>query len=335
MTAITDIADRSRLLEREAALETIDAALEAVSKGSGAVVFVAGAAGIGKTSLLSAGQLAGVKAGFRVASAVGSPMEAGLPFGLVGQAIVALGGSEVDDPVVLERLGGQSARLYRMFRWLTAVAAERPLLLALDDLVALGVIAAVGSAAALCASALADSGSSLGETIYVTPPVRSISVATPSGGTSIDICSAASPLSFPNGECGVPNAVDVTNGPVAGHIYVQGADAVPSDNGTSWQLCGGAGGLTCTGPAPSPDQETFGGSPSFPGQDQYQQQTETEAGDTPLTNAAQCNIGYYQGACAATAAQSITEAIAVIGPSVSSDTTATTFTSSVTWMATP
>ncbi len=61
-------------------------------------------------------------------------MEAGLPFGLMGQAVLELGGSELVDEEELERLGGQPARLYRTFRWLTDVAADRPLLLALDDL---------------------------------------------------------------------------------------------------------------------------------------------------------------------------------------------------------
>ncbi len=125
---------RTELLEREFALQAIASALGAVREGSGGVLFVAGPAGIGKTAVLGQGALGAQEAGYRIASAVGSPMESGLPFGLIGQAIVALGGSEVDDPAELQRLGGQPARLYRMFRWLTNVAAEVPLLLVLDDL---------------------------------------------------------------------------------------------------------------------------------------------------------------------------------------------------------
>lgn len=121
------------LLEREGALDEIARAL-AHARQSGEVMFVVGAAGIGKTAVLQACIRSAEHAGFRVASAVGSPMEAGLPFGLIGQAIVALGGSGVDDPVELARLGGQSARLYRMYRWLIAATADTPLLLALDDL---------------------------------------------------------------------------------------------------------------------------------------------------------------------------------------------------------
>jgi DNA-binding CsgD family transcriptional regulator len=98
------------------------------------VVFVAGPAGIGKTSVLEAGKRAAVRLGFRVASGVGSSMETGLAFGVVGQALVAVGGSTIEDVADLERPGGQATRLYRMFRWLQGVTADRPLLLALDDL---------------------------------------------------------------------------------------------------------------------------------------------------------------------------------------------------------
>ena len=122
------------LLERDAALGAVAGAVESVQAGSGGVVFVAGGAGMGKTSVLGVGRRVAVRAGFRVASGVGSRMEVGLPFGLMGQAIVGLGGSVVDDVVELARLGGQSARLYRVFRWLAGVAAQRPLLLGLDDL---------------------------------------------------------------------------------------------------------------------------------------------------------------------------------------------------------
>jgi DNA-binding CsgD family transcriptional regulator len=122
------------LLERDAALEAVVHALDSARDGAGAVLFVVAGAGMGKTSVLAVGGRAAGAAGFRVASGVGSGMEVGLPFGLLGQAIEALGGSVVDDLDEVARLGGQSARLYRMFRWLTEVATERPLLLVLDDL---------------------------------------------------------------------------------------------------------------------------------------------------------------------------------------------------------
>ena len=130
-TPSVDLQDGT-LLEREAALGQLGSALDI--EGGGDVLFLVGAAGIGKTSLLRDGRRTAVRRGFKVASAVGSPMETGLPFGLIGQALVALGGSDVDDVVELERLGGRSARVFRIFRWLARVAGDGPLLLALDDL---------------------------------------------------------------------------------------------------------------------------------------------------------------------------------------------------------
>ncbi|HVC86017.1 MAG TPA: AAA family ATPase [Gaiellaceae bacterium] len=122
------------LLERDGVGASIVAALRGVEAGNGAVVFLAGPAGIGKTSSLGWAERAARGAEFRVARATGTPMETGLPFGLLGQAIVALGGSVVEDVEELARLGGQSARFYRTLRWLSEVAATGPLLLALDDL---------------------------------------------------------------------------------------------------------------------------------------------------------------------------------------------------------
>jgi ATP/maltotriose-dependent transcriptional regulator MalT len=124
----------AELLERAPAVATVGLALDALRAGSGSALFVVAAAGMGKTSVLEVARRTATSAGFKVASAVGSRMEMGVPFGMVGQAIVALGGSELEDPADLERLGGQPARLYRMYRWLTGVASKSPVLLALDDL---------------------------------------------------------------------------------------------------------------------------------------------------------------------------------------------------------
>ncbi|MGH2855892.1 MAG: AAA family ATPase, partial [Solirubrobacteraceae bacterium] len=126
--------DGPSLLERDAAIAAIVATLEAVQRGDHAVLLVLGTAGIGKTSVLRVGRQLAAQAGFQVGAAVGSPMESGLPFGLIGQAMVALGAGAPDDVVDLQRLGGRSARLYRLFRGLVTLAAQRPLLLALDDL---------------------------------------------------------------------------------------------------------------------------------------------------------------------------------------------------------
>lgn len=122
------------LLERDGVVGVIDDALRRVAQGTGTAIFLVGMPGMGKTSLINLAEARAQAAGFRVAGAVGSEREMELPFGLVSQAIVALGGSDVEDVVVLERLGGQPARFYRTFRWLATMAAESPLVLALDDL---------------------------------------------------------------------------------------------------------------------------------------------------------------------------------------------------------
>lgn len=122
------------LLEREAALDAIAGALADARAGKGSALFVTGPAGIGKTAVVDAGAAVAANDGFTVAHAVGSPMESGLPFGLVEQAITRLGGGAFEDAAELARLGGQPARLFRTFRWLARLADERPLLLALDDL---------------------------------------------------------------------------------------------------------------------------------------------------------------------------------------------------------
>lgn len=58
-----------QLLERDVALGAISDALGDVERGGGAVVLLAGTAGIGKTSLVQAGRRAAQEAGFRVGSA--------------------------------------------------------------------------------------------------------------------------------------------------------------------------------------------------------------------------------------------------------------------------
>ena len=53
---MTDLGRRTRLLEREAELEQIGGALRTAAAGSGAIVVIEGAAGIGKSSLLRSGR---------------------------------------------------------------------------------------------------------------------------------------------------------------------------------------------------------------------------------------------------------------------------------------
>jgi predicted ATPase len=128
------MAKKPELLERDHTEHAIRDALRDAARGEGGVVALIGTPGIGKTAMLGWATSLAHKRGFAVAHAVASPMERGLPFGLLGQAIVALGGNPVEDVAELARAGGQSARFYRTLRWLGEISSERPVMVALDDL---------------------------------------------------------------------------------------------------------------------------------------------------------------------------------------------------------
>jgi DNA-binding CsgD family transcriptional regulator len=142
------------LLEREAELAAIAARLEAAAAGGGGLVVVEGAAGIGKTSLLgAAAELAGQR-GMRVLCARAAPLEQAYGFGVARQLFEPVRASS--DPAQWERLtadaaglamraldpaGGDAApgddtiyaTLHGLF-WLAAnLAAERPLVVSVDD----------------------------------------------------------------------------------------------------------------------------------------------------------------------------------------------------------
>src|SRR5579863_1632424 len=99
------------LLERDRAQTAIGEALVTVAEGRGAAVFLVGPAGIGKTSLLEAGSQAAAVAGW-VGSAVGSSMESALPFGLIDQATVALGGRRQRRPGAAEHKEAERGRTH-------------------------------------------------------------------------------------------------------------------------------------------------------------------------------------------------------------------------------
>jgi hypothetical protein len=191
----------------------------------------------------------------------------------------------------------------------------------------LAVAVALAGLTAVPAMAAATGSTSIGILVNA---VRSITVSPASvalincaGGTS-----DSTHLGFPSGVCGVNPGITVTNGGVAGHVSVTGADAVPVDNGQHWVLCGGAGGPACTGPTGSP------------GQDQYLERVGTSTvGGPVLTNVALCDTSFGAAApatpsCAAAANQSVGEGIYFAGPTVTTDPSAS-FTTMVTWTATP
>jgi len=121
-----------RMYEREAVVEAIRRLLDAAFAGRGGTMFVVAPAGLGKTSVLRAA-VAEARGRFDVRVGGGDAVEAALPYGLVGQV---LGGGK-DEPAGpgggAEDLPAAN-RFYVTLRWIRQAAADRPLLLALDDL---------------------------------------------------------------------------------------------------------------------------------------------------------------------------------------------------------
>jgi DNA-binding CsgD family transcriptional regulator/tetratricopeptide (TPR) repeat protein len=136
------------LFERESELQALDRAIDGLIQGDSATLLIEGPAGIGKTRLL--GEVRGRAAanGIRVLSARGSELEREFPFGVVRQLFEpvlgngsepALSGAAAPARSVFEGTEGDGeaagfAILHGLF-WLTLnVGAERPLVLAVDDL---------------------------------------------------------------------------------------------------------------------------------------------------------------------------------------------------------
>jgi hypothetical protein len=143
-------------------------------------------------------------------------------------------------------------------------------------------------------------------------------------------------LVFPFGMCQTIDtaAVTITNGSAPGHIDVQGADAIPSDNGTHWTLCGGAGGPACT----SSISNALVAGIKYPGQDQFVELTSIGGisgtlGTAPLTNSPQCD-DQFGSSCVATSGQATTESLVLQGPTASTDSSSS-FTTVWTWTAVP
>jgi hypothetical protein len=142
----------SSLLERDRELDVLDGLVQDALDARPAVAVVEGPAGIGKTRLLAETREKARAAGFRVVAARGSDLERELPFGVVRQLFepvlvdpvrrarwlsgTAAAAARVFEPPEDERAAGDPSFgiLYGLY-WVTAnIAAERPLLLAIDDL---------------------------------------------------------------------------------------------------------------------------------------------------------------------------------------------------------
>jgi DNA-binding CsgD family transcriptional regulator len=120
-----------RLYEREAVVEAIRRLLDAASAGRGGTVFVVATAGLGKTSVLQTA-VAQAQGQFDIRMGGGDAVAAALPYGLIAQAL----GQE--DTLAVPGTGAEDLpaanRFYGTLRWIRRAAADRPLLLALDDL---------------------------------------------------------------------------------------------------------------------------------------------------------------------------------------------------------
>ena len=122
------------ILEREAASAAVAEALDRARGGSGGALFLSAEAGLGKTTLLEhARSLADPD--FLIGVGRGDPMETSLPFGLLAQAIEALGGREVLERGLIGSSAAEnrSAHFYAVLRWLEEASAS-PVVLLLDDL---------------------------------------------------------------------------------------------------------------------------------------------------------------------------------------------------------
>ncbi len=133
------------LLDRDREIAALDDLIAEAAVGNGRLVLIEGPAGIGKSGLL-----AGLRerAGLRVLAARASELEREFAFGVVRQLFeadvaarpeLALAGAAAPAAAVFEGAadgegGAQFAALHGLY-WLTLnLAAERPLLLAVDDL---------------------------------------------------------------------------------------------------------------------------------------------------------------------------------------------------------
>jgi ATP/maltotriose-dependent transcriptional regulator MalT len=120
------------LLEREAAMDAAARLLGHAAAGQGGTLVILAEPGLGKTSVLDA-VCRNAKNEFSIGLARGDAMETALPFGLLSQALFALGCDVLDgqgyEPSGPDR---RASTFYAARRWLEQ-SAPRPALIALDD----------------------------------------------------------------------------------------------------------------------------------------------------------------------------------------------------------
>src|SRR5215207_2232574 len=142
------------LLERDAELAAVDAAMARATRQSGGLLVIDGPAGLGKTALLEAARDRAADAGLLVLNARGAELERAFAFGLVRQLYdLAIRDAPVEPDVLFAGAARFAAPLLDVLidgapqtpsedpfvarhavYWLTAnLAAERPLALLVDD----------------------------------------------------------------------------------------------------------------------------------------------------------------------------------------------------------
>ncbi len=135
------------LVEREREVAQLNALVDAVAGGEGRAVLIEGPAGIGKSALLAQARRRAADGGALVLAARGSELEREFPFGVVRQLLEAVVAGDGDvlagaaapaAPVFFGSLEGEGdvsfAALHGLYWVALNLAAERPLVLAVDDL---------------------------------------------------------------------------------------------------------------------------------------------------------------------------------------------------------
>ncbi len=217
---------------------------------------------------------------------------------------------------------------------------RRTALLAFLAAGALVGLTACGSASAPPAGA--GQGTSIAVSLKVVPTIRSVTI-TPAkakfgdcggGNASLNTASTSGELGYPNGHCwlGAPKTsfpITITNTGIASYMYVNGANAVPSDSGTEWSLCnpGSKPAVTCTS-----------NNGLSPGKNQYVVQNfspNRKLNAAGLTNTLACDpeFGLTSG-CWSTYGQSQREGLLLTGPAEIDDTS-TSWTVTITWTPVP
>src|SRR5947208_11059101 len=124
---------QSQIWERDEALQAIECLVSEARTGRGRRLFIVGEAGLGKTTMVERAR-AGSGGDFKTGIGRGDAAESSLPFGIIDQALRALGFRSPGQTRIGRRpaVQARAARLYAALQFLEALPS--PTLLLLDDL---------------------------------------------------------------------------------------------------------------------------------------------------------------------------------------------------------